>query len=57
MKTYIIKRVLIIVPLTFVMTFLVFVAINWSGNSAFDKYRMDPSVPHERIAREIQAEG
>lgn len=52
MKQYAIKRLLISIPLVFVMTFVVFVVINWSGSTKFDTFENDAATDPQIIELE-----
>jgi len=51
-KTFALKRLLISVPLVFVMTFVMFVIVNWTGATKFDSFENDPSVDPQIIEME-----
>ncbi|NUN48653.1 MAG: ABC transporter permease [Candidatus Brocadiae bacterium] len=52
MKQYALKRLLISIPLVFVMTFVVFVIVNWRGATRFDTFENDPAVDPQVIELE-----
>jgi peptide/nickel transport system permease protein len=52
MRVYALKRLLISIPLVFVMTFVVFVIVNWRGATRFDTFENDPAVDPQVIELE-----
>ena len=52
MRIYALKRLLISIPLVFVMTFVVFVIVNWRGATKFDTFENDPAVDPQVIELE-----
>lgn len=51
MFSYIIRRILIVIPLLLVMSFVTFIFIQLSPGNFFDSLKLDPQVSSETIAR------
>lgn len=49
MRSYIIRRLLISIPLVFLMTFLIFAVINTDPQSALDRYILNPNISFQVI--------
>ncbi|MCK5802867.1 MAG: hypothetical protein KAI66_08545, partial [Lentisphaeria bacterium] len=57
MRAYILRRILISVPLVFLMTFVVFAVINMSPQSAIDQFVFDPKIPAQLVEQEKERTG
>lgn len=49
MRAYILRRLLISVPLVFLMTFVIFAVINTDPQSALDRYILNPNISFQVI--------
>ncbi len=57
MRTYVLRRLVIGLPLIFFMSFVVFLVMGWSGNSAFDQLAADPSISPQILNLEKRNQG
>ena len=57
MKAYVIKRILISLPLMMVMSFVMFGAMNFSGQDFFSKLQADPSISKAYVQELRRAAG
>ena len=49
MRAYIIRRLLISIPLVFLMTFVIFAVINTDPQSALDRYILNPNISFQVV--------
>ncbi|MBI4229589.1 MAG: ABC transporter permease subunit [Planctomycetes bacterium] len=57
MRTYALRRLAIGLPLVLFMSFVVFLVMGWSGNSAFDALAADPSISPQILNLEKRNQG